>query len=67
LTASPRLRATIPNETAPSKAITTHKAFVCHAGVSCKVSMTFLRIAAATLPPDEISQTISSRTHNLCV
>jgi hypothetical protein len=42
------LSATIPNETAPSKAIPTHKAFVCHAGLSFKVSMAFLRIAAAT-------------------
>jgi len=63
------LSATIPNETAPSKAIPTHKAFVCHAGLSFKVSMAFLRIAAATSPyiaqPDEISQTMSTQEPNL--
>src|SRR6266576_1877359 len=31
LTASPRLSATIANETAPNRAIAVHKTFVCHA------------------------------------
>src|SRR5215475_11202561 len=38
LTASPRLSATIANETAPNRAIAVHKSFVCHAERSLKVA-----------------------------
>src|SRR5262245_36051856 len=42
LTASPRLSATIANETAPSTAIPVHRAFVCHPVVSVKMPIAFL-------------------------
>src|SRR5215471_14774944 len=42
LTASPRLSATIANETAPRTATPIHKAFVCHPVVSVKMPIAFL-------------------------
>src|SRR5262249_27449092 len=42
LTASPRLSATIANETAPSRAIPVHKIFVCHPVVSVKMPIAVL-------------------------
>src|SRR6266516_3692339 len=38
LTASPRLSATIANETAPNRAIAVHKTFVCHAELLLKIA-----------------------------
>src|SRR5215472_5623828 len=46
LTASPRLSATIPNETAPSTATPIHKIFVCHPVVSVMVPIVSSCLAA---------------------
>src|SRR6266700_1254403 len=49
LTASPRLSATIANETAPSTAIPVHKIFVCHPVVSVKMPIALLPWCSASL------------------
>jgi hypothetical protein len=51
LTASPRLSATIANETAPNRAIAVHKTFVCHAELLKVAPIDSSRTAAGFLEP----------------
>src|SRR6516162_9118670 len=62
-TASPRLSATIPNETAPSKATPVHKIFVCHPVVSTKVPIARLPCCSAIANGGVLYQTAESLTH----